>query len=261
MTGLRKRLPETRRGMVVGTYLAAALVFGGGGSPSAAAEIIVQLVFALCAIAWLWWARAADDHPPKIARPLVWLGAMMIVLPIVQVIPLPPGLWQALPGRGLASDALAVIGARDGWRPMSVAPYMTLAAILAIVPAVGAMLAAATLTGRDRRFVLLLVAMVGIAGAALGVLQMASGPGEFRLYEVSHDVWLTAFHASRNSAADALLIGSLALTAWFASTAGRRPVLRSDVGIVAVLQIFLIVALALTGSRAGIALLPLVLLV
>ncbi|QPC98029.1 O-antigen ligase family protein [Qipengyuania soli] len=257
MTGLHKRLPQTRHGWVVAAYVAIAMVLGGGGSPSAAAEILVQIGFAACVIAWVFWAGETRRLPKQI----VWIAALIVGLPILQLVPLPPSLWKALPGRELFAGSLELVGAESGWQPLSVAPFNTLASLLALIPVAGTMLAVSTLRSADRRAVTLLIGLLALAGSALGVLQMAGGPGAFRLYEVSHDFWLTAFHASRNSAADALLIGSLALTAWVATTTGRRPLFRGDLGLLLLFQAFLLLALVLTGSRAGIGLLPLVLLV
>ncbi len=261
MRSLRHRLPETRRGVVVAAYLAAALVLGGGGSPSAIAEVLVQLAFAGAVLAWAWWAQPAAPADAYVPRSLVVLAGAILALPLVHLIPLPPALWQALPARELTRDALGIVGAADAWRPLSIAPFATLGSLLAVVPAVGIMIATATLSTRDRRFLLLTIAALALAGAALGVLQMASGPGRFRLYEISHDTWLTAFYANRNAAVDFLLIGMLALTAWVAGIARRRPLLKGDVGFATILQLFLLAAVVLTGSRTGIALLPVVLLV
>ncbi len=191
---------------------------------------------------------------------LLALAGIVIVLPVLQLIPLPPSLWQALPGRDLMVDALAQVDEAEGWRALSVAPFATLAALLALIPAVGTMLAVSTLDRKDQRFLIALIAGLALAGAALGVVQMASGPGSFKLYEISHDYWLTAFYANRNAAVDFLLIGMMALTVWLASVARRRPLVRSDTGIFAILQVFFLLAVVLTGSRAGFALLPLALL-
>lgn len=260
MRGLKHRLPETRRGLLVSAFVAVALVLGGGGTPSAIAEIVVQLAFAGAAILWIWWARDNGAEVPRIPRFLVALAGIVIVLPVLQLISLPPSLWQALPGRDLVADALARVDEAQSWRALSVAPFATLAALLAMIPAVGTMLAVSTLDRRDQRFLIGLIGVLSLAGAALGVVQMASGPGAFRLYEISHDYWLTAFYANRNAAVDFLLIGMMALTVWLAGVARRRPLVRSDTGIFAVIQAFLMLSVVLTGSRAGIALLPLVLL-
>ena len=260
MRGLKHRLPETRRGLLVSAFVAVALVLGGGGTPSAIAEIVVQLAFVGAVILWIWWARDGAAEVRHIPRMLLALAGIVIVLPVLQLIPLPPSLWQALPGRDLMVDALAQVDEAKGWRALSVAPFATLAALLALIPAVGTMLAVSTLDRKDQRFLIALIAALALAGAALGVVQMASGPGSFRLYEISHDYWLTAFYANRNAAVDFLLIGMMALTVRLASVARRQPLVRSDTGIFAILQVFLLLAVVLTGSRAGIALLPLALL-
>ena len=260
MRGLKHRLPETRRGLLVAVFVAVALVLGGGGTPSAVAEIVVQLAFAGAMILWIWWARDGAAEVRRIPRMLLALAGIVIVLPVLQLIPLPPSLWQAFPGRDLMVDALAQVDEAESWRALSVAPFATLAALLALISAVGTMLAVSTLDRKDQRFLIGLTAVLALAGAALGVVQMASGPGAFRLYEISHDYWLTAFYANRNAAVDFLLIGMMALTVWLASVARRRPLVPSDTGIFLILQAFLLLAVVLTGSRAGIALLPLVLL-
>lgn len=230
------------------------MVLGGGGSPSPQAEVLVQLAFVAALLAWVWGARGSASIP----QPLLWLGLAILAVPLIQLIPLPPAIWHALPGRELEVATLTLVGEQDSWRPLSISPTLTLAGFLALVPAIGTMWAVSTLGARDRRFVILVVALVALAGAALGALQMAGGPESFRLYEKTHRGWLTAFHANRNAAVDVLLIGSLALTARFAGSrdgaVGRRMVPLVISG-----QLVLLVAIVMTGSRAGIALLLVVL--
>lgn len=257
MTGLHKHLPQTRHGWVAAFFLAFALLFGGGGSPSAAAEIVVQLGFAASVLAWFFWAGPAKrPHVTMFA-----VAALLVAVPLVQLVPLPASAWGLVPGRDLVAASLDIAGNADRWRPLTVAPAATFASLLAILPVAGLMLGVSTLRHEDRRALLLVTGLVACAGAALGVLQMAAAPGAFRLYEVSHDFWLTGFFASRNAAADNLLVGSLALSAWVAVGVRRRPVLEGDLALLLILQAFLLMALVLTGSRAGIFLLLPVLLV
>lgn len=224
------------------------MVLGGGGSPSPIAELLVQLAFVAALLAWIWMSRANEP----VSLPLFWFGLMLLGLPILQLIPLPPEVWRSLPGRELQAATLALIGEDHSWRPLSISPPLTFAGLLAIAPAVGTMWAVSTLHRGDRRFLLAAVAVVTLAGAALGALQIASGPEAFRLYEKSHRGWLTAFHANRNAAADVLLIGSMALTTFYMAT---RNLMRRLAALVLSAQAVLLIALLLTGSRAGIALL------
>ena len=254
----RSRLPVTRRGWVIALYLAAALVLGGGGSPSALPEMLIQLAFAAGVLTWALWARGPLDGR-GLPRELVWLAALPIVLCALQLIPLPPAVWHALPGRGLEVRALGLVDAADSWRPLSIAPLRTLAALLAIVPACALMLGVAQLGHRDRRAVLLVIAATGLAGAVLGALQLAGQGAVFRPYKISHAPWLTGFYANRNSAADAFLIAMLALGAW--ALQGSLAAARARDRLVPLAAAFLLLttALVLTGSRAGIALFAIVL--
>lgn len=254
-------LPQaTRRGWLAAGFTVVALMLGGGGSPSPVAEILVQLAFAAAALGWIWWAKS-DAHS-GIPRSLWALAALVLAVPLLHLVPLPPILWQALPGRALETGLLGLVGAADGWRPLSISPWRTFAALLAIIPAAGLMLAVASLGARDRRLVIVTVALVGVVGAFLGALQLAGGDqGAFQLYEKSHRGWLTGFFANRNAAVDALLIGSLALTTWLALRAEHRPASGSALAIFFLAQASLLLAAVLTGSRAGIALIPVALVV
>ena len=244
----------SRRGVIVAAFVALAMVLGGGGSPSPATEIIVQLGFAVALIAWLWSAHSSDEGQRAIPRLLLWFGLALLALPLLQLVPLPPVIWQSLPSRELQQATLSLISEGDSWRALSISPSMTLAALLALIPAVGVMWGTTLLPSRDRRLLLLAIVIVTMGGALLGALQMAGGPDDFRFYEKTHRGWLTAFHANRNAAADALLIGALALSAWFAASS-RDDKRRRRLPIFAAAQLILIVALILTGSRTGIALL------
>ena len=79
-----------------------AVVLGGGGVRYAIANLAVQLaallVLALRREAILAFLKTA----PLALRLLV--GAS-VLLPILQLIPLPPYLWQALPGRDLVAQS------------------------------------------------------------------------------------------------------------------------------------------------------------
>ena len=244
----------SRHGVIACAYVAVALVLGGGGSPSPAAEVTVQLCFGAAVLAWMWVPLRRGDLVPVPLR-LLALGLAILALPVVQLIPLPPAMWQTLPGRELEVRSLALVGAEQTWQPLSISPPATLAALLVMVPAVGAMWGAASLPAKDRRALLAAIAAITVGGAILGTLQVVGGPGAFQFYEKSHRGWLTAFHANRNAAADALLIGSLALSAWFAGRRSRRPVSGEGGALVALLLALLALAVVMTGSRTGMALL------
>ena len=231
--------------------VALSLVLGGGGSPNPLAEIVLQCLFAAIALALLWIGR---DAPCKIAWQVWAIAALVLAIPLVQLVPLPPGWWQGLPGREAQLAALRLVGEGDRWRALSIAPHRTLASLLAMVPPVILALLVAGERREGRRRVVLTIALMAVASAVLGALQMASTGDGFRLYPDAHSGWLTGFHANRNAAADLLLIGAVAAAAAFALRQ-REEKLTATMLLVAAYAVLLI-ALLLTGSRTGIALVP-----
>ena len=112
-------------------YIALLLLLGGGGSPAPASELACQVLAAIAALLWLW-AVPADTR-----RSVPGLGliiGLIAALPAIQLIPLPPVLWQALPDRADLIDALGLIGQQDSWQPWSIAPHRTFAALLSLGP-------------------------------------------------------------------------------------------------------------------------------
>src|SRR5690606_4034235 len=69
------------------------------------------------------------------AHPLaIGILAAIAALPLLQLIPLPPGLWTALPGRSEPALALELAGIAPGWTPLSLVPERTWRSFLALLP-------------------------------------------------------------------------------------------------------------------------------
>lgn len=239
---------------VLPVFTAVALFLGGGGSPAPVPELLIEWT-ALAALLVALWLRKPNEAP--LPRGAIGFCAAMLALPAIQVIPLPPALWTALPGRETVVAALALVGQQDCWMPWSVSPHRTLAALLALIAPVAALLLAAYAGPRARTTALVTVLAMAVAAALLGAAQLAAGAGTaLRPYGSEHSGYLTGFHANRNAAADMLLIGLFALAGLFAlSPAGRGTGWRLPFAAAALL---LAAAVLLTGSRAGIALLGVV---
>ncbi|MFN2101274.1 O-antigen ligase family protein [Altererythrobacter sp. MF3-039] len=246
------RVASRSQTYVVAAFVALAMLLGGGGSPNPSAEVALQLAAAIAVAAYWWFGREQDKAPLPLA--VIGVSALVLAVPIAQLIPLPPQIWHDLPGRSREIAALALVDAQDSWMPLSIAPHKTLASLLAMIPPLALAWMVATRTTRERGAILGSVALMALAGAILGTLQMA-GPGDgFKLYADAHPGWLTGFHANRNAAADILLIGAVAAAGCYAISADRarwdhRITLGSTVLVLGA-------ALLFTGSRAGIALVP-----
>ena len=262
----------SRHPLIAASFLACAIVLGGGGSPNPGTEVLLQLVFVLAALAWLWLPGPDGSVPLPRSRTFWLICALVLVLPLAQLVPLPPGLWTALDEQGNRAAALALVGREHSWQPLSQSPPRTLAALLAIVPALFAFFATAALDARGRVSVVSAIALMTLVAALAGALQLSLGPsGPHRIYDGYYPS-LTGFQANRNSAADVFLIGIAATAAAlmpvlagqrargtrpdrFAPLANRR----AAAILLAVLVAVLFFATLLTASRVGIVLMPLVL--
>ena len=146
MALVSKFLALGRGPVIASLFFAAALLFGGGGSPNPATELVVQLSFVAAALAWFWTPDLGSHCRRVPADPIVWMViALVLFLPLAQLVPLPTTVWSSLPGRENQLAALELVGAADSWRTWSLAPARTTASLLAIIPALFALYATAAL--------------------------------------------------------------------------------------------------------------------
>ena len=227
-----------------GAVLAASLVFGGATRQGLVSEAIPELMsLPLLALALPRATPFLKSFPSALA---LVVGA--IALPCLQLIPLPPELWNALPGRHFVAEILTTAQAPMSWRPISLIPSETWRALLSLLPSVAIFLAILGL-GRDARRRLLLVALaIGVATAMLGMLQvLGGGPYFFTFTNAGTAVGFFANHNHLAALEYALLpLGAAAL----AETQTESPAfLVAILGAVAPALLF---ALTLTASRSAI---------
>jgi exopolysaccharide production protein ExoQ len=249
------------RSAIAALFIASALVFGGGGSSAPLSELILQLLAGLAALAWLLTrpvsAGARGTSGQSDRQPWV-LAGLVLVLPCLQLLPLPPAVWQGLPGREQQQAAMELIGAGSVWMPWSVSPTRTFASLLALMPPLLAMGMVAGLDRTGRLWVIATIAGVAVISLLLGALQLSGGDaGGWQPYRQTHQGYLTGFQANRNAQADVLLIGMTACAAALRGLGDRQ---RRDVkvksAVLVVLVVLFVLGCILTGSRAGMALLP-----
>lgn len=249
-------------GVLALVLLAAALLLGGGGTPAPAPELLLEWLAIGLGGAWLLLPGSRDGwrQVPRGA----WLVCLLaLIVPLVQLVPLPPALWQALPGREPEIEALALIGREDTWRPWTMTPERTLAALLSLLPPLVLLIMATTLSLRQQIWLMLVVVGAGIATLVLGALQLTSAADSaVQLYGVTTPN-LRGFQANHNATADVLLAALIACYALL-----RIGVLRGLVpnragpvlGLAALATGLFGFGVIFTASRMGIALLPLAML-
>lgn len=232
--------------------LAISFVFGGASREHALRLALVELAalpLIVLAGARLLKTAAWADHRFSLS-----LVAAIAAIPLVQLIPLPPVVWTALPGREQATLALTVAGITPGWATLSLTPDRTWQFFLALTPPLAMFLGVMTLSAavQLRRLVYGLLALTG-AGLVLGAIQIASGDQRFYLWTTTAAGNMVGFFANRNHLATLILMalpfsGAIAGAA-LRPRAGPIPLAGWLCGI---LMGLMIVSLAVTRSRTGV---------
>jgi O-antigen ligase len=195
---------------------------------------------------------AAIAFSPDAARlaKLPWhsraaLGAI-VLLPLVQLVPLPPALWQALPGQDIRHIVLETIGRGNSWQPISLTPIFTMEATVACLAFVTLVLAMLTLGERHLRNVGWLILAIVAVDIAIGTLQVASG-GYPLLRESRNQGAMLGFFANKNHMG--LFVAASMPLAWLLLDVRRRraPPLYLFIGWCSLS----LVALVATNSRSG----------
>ena len=182
-------------------YLALCIIFGGASAAGFLANAFLQLI-GLVIIAWLVIFRptAAGQRMPS---HYVLLGILFVAIAAIQLIPLPPQIWQRLSGRESMAREYQLLGMSDSWAPISMAPQATVRAIVSMVPPL-AMTGLVSQLSRAALPVLLrcFVAIVAIC-ALLGIFQI--GTGSFYFYSITNLGKSVGFFANSNHQATLML--------------------------------------------------------
>lgn len=228
------------------------IVGGSTVSPISAGSVRIAAVFVLV---WALLRLGSRRLPREAAAPLWLLGGAAGLL-MAQRVALPPDLWTSLPGRDLAAQTYRDAGLALPWLPVSLTPWETWNALLGLLPVAAAFIATLTLDARSRGRVALTFALMALASLLVGMLQLAGAAGlDLNFYGAPGEREAVGFFANRNHQA-LFLVSAVPLVAVIAmARAGDRAsgVLRVW-GAVA-LAVMLVVALAVTRSRAGVFLL------
>lgn len=240
-------------GKVIGAaLLGLALLLGGGSLRFPFTRLIVEVASAGVLV---WYALRGWRAPvDRWSAAAILLVLLILALPLVQLVPLPPSIWTALPGRGDAASIIDAAGLAPRWMPISLQPDATRLAAAYLIPPITMFIVTLHANRAQRVLYGWVIVAMALAGALLGLLQ-AGGSQGFYLYNVGRYTAATGFFANKNHHADLLLIGIL-LAAGLAST-GRRLGLKSPptlmvAGAIAVLAL----AVPAANSRMGLLMLP-----
>ncbi len=240
--------------------LVVATLFGGAsqGNALSLAAVEVASLPLLFASLYLVFAGAA---PKGSVLPLILL-ALIVAVPVAQLIPLPASIWTRLPGREPIIRILDVTRLGRPSLPFSMAPQETWRLLLALTPPAAMLTGGLFLTGGQRRVMAVCWLVLAVVSLGFGVLQLLGGPGSrFYFYQITNPGSPVGLFSNRNNQA-AMFYSLMPLAAVFAAQFnGNFEDRRTIPALLAVLYFFVaIVGVAATRSRAGIALTALSLL-
>jgi len=242
------RSPTSDVLLYVFTFAGIAL-FGGASRPDALSQPVVRLVASLAIAYCIARPRRMDS------KTLRWGGFLLggiACLILIQLVPIPPALWTALPGRASYAGVAALTGTPLGWHAINLTPDLGWNSFFSLLPPTAVLLCSARLHGR-RSVILAALLCAAFASALLGLFQLVQGPESFHLYR-GPEKGASGLFANRNHQA-LLLACAIPLTAAWGSSSAKAwptPWLRPAIALAGCGALILMIPA--TGSRAGLAL-------
>jgi hypothetical protein len=243
------RLKANLHHAAIAVFLLACVLGGGASRNDALSQPIVWLAAILCISTCLLVIKPADMQYSR--GPLVFLG-LCAALVILQLIPLPPALWSAFPGRDAYQALPEIAGFAPPWRPFTVTPDLTWSSLLSLLPLAAMIVAYATMSDAFRRFLVPGLACVCVISAVLGLAQLGGGDGgPLRFYEVTNRDFAVGFFANRNHQAVLLVLG-IPLIVVAARLSASPQVAKFALWISSAIILFMLPMILVTGARIGI---------
>lgn len=229
--------------------LVIAALTGGASREDSIAQAVIRGLLPLLLTVIVLVGRPREF---KSLKRLAILFLALVAVISLMLVPLPPSVWLALPGRDLIEPAAPLAGIPQVWRPWAMSPPLAHNALYALIPPGCVLIAMFYLAPDERAKLVAPMAAIVAASALLGVAQISGGEGgPLRWYAVNNRSAGIGFFANRNHQALFLAIGILLMAGWAikANGTGRLEAWRAVLaGLVAML---FCVALIATGSRAG----------
>lgn len=228
-------------------FLVCLFMAGGASRADVSAQLVIR------SLAWIFLAAAIIFAPnvsvARVRVPMFLLIAIMFAVGI-QLLPLPPGLWLALPGRNELAGAATATGQPQPWRPLSLSPGATVNSLSSlIVPLLVLVLASQISLQRHRILLTALIVLVATSCIwAVGQFLDVMSPNPLMNHMPGQ---VGGPFANRNHLALLLSIGLLVLPVWYCQR-DRPSVLRLVVA--AGLTVVATMVILAIGSRAGLVL-------
>jgi O-antigen ligase len=235
-------------------YLLLCLILGGASAAGIWANMLLQLL-ALPLIAGALLSTPSTPLPAP-GRQLIALLLMLVAVIALQLVPLPPSIWTALPGRAPIAEAYAAVGVEAPWLGLSLAPYRTVSSALWLLPAIAVLLAILRLRAFKPGWIAWTIVAVTVLSVSIGALQVAGGESWY-IYDVTNMGASVGFFANANHLATLLVCTLPFLTALYLRARAKGQSMQRNSGLLVLLVgavgvVF--VGIAVNRSLAGVGL-------
>jgi O-antigen ligase len=243
------RPPASPQFWVLSAFLVFVFLTGGASRIDVQSLIILRPVSTIaCALALLTLRR---DHLKRYKAVMTGFAAVLLVC-VLHLVPLPPALWQALPGREIIEEVDLAAGFGSTWRPLSMTPLNGWHSLLSLLTPLAVLLFGVQLNRTDLFRLLAVMLGIGALSGLIGILQVIGSPtGTLYFYRITNNGSAVGLFSNRNH--NALFLASLfPMLAVFASAASTTESRRRFRQVVSLGAIIVNVPLILvTGSRSG----------
>lgn len=254
MLNFRKNNAPKQQAMVwaAPAWLWLCLILGGASQGAMLANMALQ-VGAACIIAyWLWRGGSLElhraDHVPLaiLAAALLWIAIMFI--------PLPPALWQNLPGREFVMRGYRLLDIPLPWLSMAMAPDRALRSVLGLLAPIAAFFVARRMDDAQARRMVTGIIVIAALSAALGLAQQATGQQSIlRFYSPTNRDVPVGLFANTNHFALFLACSLPFAAAWVATLQVKKTAKRKYLIGLAIYAALLALVLIVGRSLAGLA--------
>lgn len=230
-------------------FMALLWVAGGASRGDALGQTVVRA--GACAVIVIALLRGLQPDFGEV-RPILYLLFGVILVPLAQIMPLPPAWWTELPGR----EPLPFTDQLSVWRPMAIAPGATLNALFSLIIPAATVFLVATINKTDYPKLLSLILFLIVVSVIMGLTQYAGLRYNNPLInDVSGSV--SGVFANRNHFALLIAAGCIFASCWAFLD---RQALRWRIPVAGSLVILFVLMAIATGSRSGLLLIGLALI-
>jgi len=177
--------------------------------------------------------------------------AFFCLMPLLQLIPLPPSIWQSLPGRALPLATLRAMGQADNWQPITLAFGATLRTSLICIWLSAFLLTVMQLSTKDLNRLFTLILLLGLLNVLIGFVQVISGGSALIFYPSRQSMFLSGLFANKNHTG---LFIAITFLAGYVTLYSREGWNRRWLALIIPCSLLCVAALIATFSRAGVVL-------